>query len=186
MHGLSNPLFAMMGLTIYDYSFMYDISLPVIVTVREENVYKGQDLVLNFAIEANILDNVPVKANGEITTSTPAVDLNVDSPNQLINRTIIISTADSQTGEPVKDVGVTYVCATDTYIGDTKITDGKATLEAKYPFCMLGGKITFDSDDYFAKPIHFSNQVDGNDLKIDVEMDPIKTINFEIRQLNTT
>ena len=154
----------MLNFAVNDYSFRYDLSYPVVVTISDPSAFKGEGYTFNYAMEATIRQNVPVSEN--ITTvnifNQPSVSL--ESSLQKTNRTITITTYDKYTKQALDGVIISYTCGDKFTIGQTTIKDGKAVLQDRFPYCELGGEIDYEKPGYMGGAIDFNNP-DGTDPK---------------------
>lgn len=135
------------------YNFFYDVSYPVIIEIREENAYLGNDYSFFFAMEANIRKNYDWRAyendsaqivwtDEDMTLSLEQEEeqfdalanktVNIDmsakklfgNKNQFVSQPLKITTMDYLTGRPLEGVKV------DVGIGTYTSTNiGKTTLQ---------------------------------------------------------
>lgn len=118
------------------YNFFYDVAYPVVVELREPNVYLGKDFVFMFAMESNIRKNLDWRAyandSGPIPWN-PETDVTIklnqkeeqfdpianktyniptsakklfNNPAQFISQAIKVKTRDYLTGMPLENVNV--------------------------------------------------------------------------------
>ena len=171
---MENFIFDMLGLTIYDYTFYYDMSFPVLITI------KADDLTFNFAIESNIRNNLPLTSDMSLdrTESVGTTPL-FSSPTQRVNRTITIFVKDAFSKKPLDNASVYYSCGGKLFIGKTK--QGK--LSDKFPFCMFGGTIIVDKGGYSKKEILFDNHESKMGETFWLELYPLVEKNIEVRKI---
>ena len=175
------------------YETHYDISYPVMVTVRDSTAFNGEGYNLVFGLESNIRNN-RAAVGGEILAPAPrkisSLACNKDQRNTELIKTVVV---DSFTKEPIENVklGFTIPGQEDCEIG---LTDQSGTVESKYP-AVYGGVINLIHPEYLTDfyPINTYKYKDNKALlgyavaDVDVaekvvEMDKIKTINIKIKK----
>jgi len=131
------------------YYNTYDLSYPVLVSVRDPTAFGGEGYTFNFALESNIVNNRPAEADyiqppvvQSLSSSMVCDDNKRDT--QLI-RTVVI---DSFTKEPLDLVKIGFDVPNQDYceIGETN-TQG--TLDAKYP-AVYGGNVELIKTNYLS------------------------------------
>jgi hypothetical protein len=181
----------MVGVFMTEYKFKYDLSYPVKVKIKDPNAFSGQGYEFDFAMEANIRKNIPIKSNITVTNLGGVNTLRMDSELQKVNRTIIIESYDKHTGKPLDNVIISYRCERLYDIGYTKLNgttnnNMKAVLAERFPFCQFGGEIVYEKDGYMGGAVSYDN-TEGNDLKaFKVELWPIQDKNIIVYKRNAT
>ncbi len=180
-----NFVLKMMGFAMNDYSFKYDLSYPVIVSIKDSTAFNGEGFTFNYAMEANIRQNVPIKDNMTAVQIVNAPTIDIDDVSQRVNRIITIESYNKYTKEPLTDVLISYKCGGEFTIGSTKMLNGKAILSDKFPFCEFGGEIVYEKVGYMSGVIDYSN-TDGTDSKnFRVEMWPMREKKIKVYKRTT-
>lgn len=167
------PLMKAVGVFIKEYKFKYDISYPLIVSIKDPTAFNGEGYNFNYALEVNVRKNVPVKGNLSVVDIGGTGSIRLDSLTQRVNRTITVKTIDAHTGNTLDDVYIYYRCGTQYLIGKTVKENNDASISDKFPFCQFGGQIVYEKSGYMGSAIDYDN-TEGNDAKsFTVELWPI-------------
>lgn len=167
------PLMKAVGLFIKEYKFKYDISYPLIVSIKDPEAFNGEGYNFNYALEVNIRKNVPVKGNLSVVDIGGTGSIRLDSVMQRVNRTITVKTVDAHTGEALDGVYVYYRCGSQYLIGKTEKKNNDALIAERFPFCQFGGQILYEKSGYMGSGIDYDNP-EGNDAKsFTVELWPV-------------
>lgn len=129
------------------YYSVYDVSYPVLVSIRDPNALLGKGYNFVFALESNIRNNLAAKA--EFKQPEPirrAFDSMVCDENKMNTGMIKTIVVDSATFEPLEAVriGLTIPEQDDCIMG---LTDSDGVFESKYP-AIYGGVMSFIKDEY--------------------------------------
>ncbi|MFT4304624.1 MAG: hypothetical protein ACMXX8_00900 [Candidatus Woesearchaeota archaeon] len=177
---LRNFITDMLRIIIYDYSFEYDLSFPVVTTLKLNDVYKNEDLYLRFGIQANIRNNIPL--NVEFDEGFKDIDFKpsygYEDEETFSYDPVLVYTFDSVTGMLIDDVEIFYSCGRETFIEKTYF----GYVFEYFPFCMFGGRIIARHEDYATKVVAFDNH-DEIDKELILEMYPLKEIEVEVRKI---
>jgi hypothetical protein len=173
---MSVDMLALFG--IQKYNFLFDVSFPTKVTLKDDQAFNNQGYIFNFMLEGNVRDNrallteyVPIEITG-IESGTMVCDQDKRNSGEVEMMVEDISNS------PIADVEVSFNCGTDScYIGSTN-SAGKLT--SKLPICM-GGLVTFAKEDYLRISSPISTDLNREDT-IDIEMTPIITTNFIVKK----
>ncbi len=129
------------------YYNTYDISYPVLVTIRDAQAFDSEGYNFVIALESNIRNNNVVKSNYiqpvPITALEKSMTCDEDKRDTELVKTIVI---DSSTFEPLEAVQIGFDVAND----DTCMmgaTDKAGELETKYP-TVYGGVMSFSKENY--------------------------------------
>lgn len=170
----------MIGFFMTEYKFKYDISYPVIIKLNDPEAFNGEGYEFNYAMEANIRQNVPVDGTIKVIDFGGIKGIELDSELQKVNRTITIETIDKHTKEPLEEVIITYQCGESFLLGQTEIENGKAVLKERFPYCALGGKILYEKQGYMGSSIDYNNP-EGSDAKsFKLELWPLQEKNIVV------
>ncbi|NQV91384.1 hypothetical protein HQ489_02825 [Candidatus Woesearchaeota archaeon] len=131
------------------YYNTYDLSYPVLVSIRDSKALGGTGYTFNFALESNIVNNAAAVADYVqppiIQSLNPSMVCDKNKRNTQLVRTIVV---DSFTKEPLDLVKIGFDVPNQDYceIGETN-TQG--TLDAKYP-AVYGGNIELVKSNYLS------------------------------------
>jgi hypothetical protein len=172
--GGDNIIMKMMSFAFNDYSFKYDISYPVIVSIRDPEAFNGEGYTFNYAVQANIRQNVPITQNMTVVSISNVPSIDLEDTDLRTDRMITIEAYDKYTKEPLEDVLVSYKCGYDILIGSTAMKAGKAILSDKFPFCEVGGTIVYEREGYMSGVIDYTNVAGSDSKNFRVELWPLK------------
>lgn len=117
-----------------DYRFWYDISFPVLVTIRDDSALEGRGYTFRFALEGNIRDNNHTSETYANLANDTGKKLacNLNQRNSPLLR---IETRDSMTGAPVVNARVDFVLGNEAcVIGFTELDENNhSVLTAAFP-----------------------------------------------------
>ncbi len=134
-------------LTVNHYYSTYDLSYPVLVTIRDPAALEGRGYTFAFALEANIRNNA-IPPEGQV--QLPPVALEQKSmacdPNKKNTQPLKTLVVDSATLEPLEavQIGFTIPEQDDCVMG---LTDDDGEFESTYP-AVYGGVASFIKDEY--------------------------------------
>jgi hypothetical protein len=122
----------MFKFSMNDYWMSYDVSYPVMVTLKTEK--NGQPYQMQFALEANVRNNQPLFQNAVLGNVDSKKTMMCES-EQKLSGNIVIKTKDSY-GYDISDVDLFYKCGeTGCFVGKT---DSDGYLKTKLPLCVNG------------------------------------------------
>lgn len=168
-----------------EYRFTYDVSYPVLVTIRDVEAFGNDGLVMNFALESNVRSNMPVSPganefDSSLVPSALSSERFCDGAN-LNSEPVRIKVRDSFTNEPVSRVSLEYTCGPDNcFLGTTESHSDGIYFEGKFPAC-LGGLLEISSRDYGSKYVEISLEP-GEEVELpDFYIHPIVELDAEIK-----
>lgn len=182
----------------FDYSQQrfdthYDVSYPVLVTLKDDNAFDGEGYQFVFALESNIRNNKPAVADQpwKVETTFMADSLTCHENTWVAGdlKTVVV---DSYTKEPISEVKVTF-SVPNREDCDVGITDVDGELSSKYP-AVYGGLMGFMKEEYLTNfyPIDtykyrntsalIGYAVQGAASSKVIELDKIKTINVTVKK----
>lgn len=172
-----NPFLSFLG--IKQYKFAYDVSYPVLVTLNDPTGLDGGPFTFNFAIEANIRNNVPLLENSvQLSSAGNVASTMVCNPDNFNSPGAKITVTDSMTNIPVENVLVYYSFGSEScLLGQTEMKNGKAVLETKMPVGI--GTLILTKDDYSSKSIPFAT-TRQQQQKVDVLLDSYVDLKVKI------
>ena len=168
-----------LGVGIQRYDFLYDISYPVVITIKSPEAFNGRGYSFRFALEANIRNNKPINSSFvSLRQKSDQASMFCDI-NKRNSGSIKIKTVNAQTNQALDNVMVYYSCGTEScFIGET---DDNAVLEAEFPVC-AGGIVTFSKPDFLGYSEFLSTEPDkGMDLPL-ISLEPLVYKNIEIKK----
>ncbi len=158
-----------------DYLIGYDLSFPVLVTLRVPDKVTGKPYELQFALEGNIRNNRPLYEGVNISGATEET-MFCDSNQRVVQSTI--KTINSY-GQPVGKADIFYKCGdSGCYIGST---DGNGLLKTKLPVC-VNGVIIADKNGYAGKPKRITT-IHNKKVSVEMELSKIKEFSIDARKL---
>lgn len=168
------PLF----MTINRYNFPYDLSYPVQVEIRNPYALNGEGYVFNIMLEQNMRNTEPAVLGQPFNLTLPVREPSMFcDPEQKTAGPITLNVKNGQTGQPLSDVNVAYLCGEEICsIGKTG-TDGK--LIEKYPLC-LGGNLRVVKMGMPSANLQL-DLVDETEYNFTITLPPIRKLNASIR-----
>jgi len=170
-----SDLVALIG--VQHYSFIYDLSFPVLVEIYDPSALNSQGYRFKFFLEGNIRQNEPMTTDfrpieGVFIESTMLCDENKRTSGE-----ITINAKDYVTDEPLDNVQIAYSSLEENcLIGTTE--DG--TFKGKFPV-MLGGTINFLKEDYITYSQRFDTELNKKD-QVDIKLKPKLTKKFTVKK----
>ena len=148
------------------YSFVYDLSYPVMVEIRDDKALNGKGYTFRFFLESNIRRNEPMEQNYLSMTGAAVNDVSMlCDENKRNSGNIAANVKDGMTGQPLDDVLVSFACTGETcLIGST---DDEGKLESGFPVC-IGGVVTFAKDEYPVSSMPLNTELDKDDSILQV------------------
>ncbi len=179
--GIASDMMPFIG--INKYKFYYDVSFPVLITIKDSEAFYGRGFTFQFFIEANMRNNAPMASFNE------SIDLEeeLSMPSRFCYQTsknsgnISFNVLNSVTGQPIDDVQIFYSCADENcFMGDTD----NGAYEEQFPIC-LGGVVTLmkkdQDDEYMTKSIYLDTKLD-EDRSFDIELEPFIELEYDVRK----
>ena len=143
------------------YHNTYDLSYPVLVSVRDPKAFSGEGYTFNFALESNIVNNRAAVADyiqpAVIQSLSPSMVCDKNKRDTELIRTVVV---DSFTKEPLDLVKIGFDVPNQEYC-DIGETNTQGTLDAKYP-AVYGGNIDLVKSNYLSgiMPVNTYNYKD--------------------------
>ena len=143
------------------YNFVYDLSFPVLVEIKDESALSSKGYTFRFFLESNIRRNEPMESNFiSITGFTERQTSMLCDEDKRNSGNVTVTILDSETEQPLDDVYVSFACTDETCsIGSTG-SDGR--LKSSFPVC-IGGVATFAKDDYLTLSVPLNTELDKDD-----------------------
>ncbi|MBD3208935.1 hypothetical protein GF367_00770, partial [Candidatus Woesearchaeota archaeon] len=168
-----------LGFGMHDYSFVYDVRLPLLIVLTDVAAFDGDGLSLIFAIETGLAGNEPI-----LYTQAPELTVNdtydyFSDEDYFLDSVAFITAQDAFTGTPLENVSVTYMCGEDAvHVGTT---DEQGMVVDFMPFC-IGGLLTGSREGYYAGSVPVS-VVDDEDVAVTLNFTPLQTFDLQVRSL---
>ncbi|MBI2102387.1 hypothetical protein HYT55_00990, partial [Candidatus Woesearchaeota archaeon] len=129
------------------YETHYDISYPILITLRDATALDGEDFIFNFALESNIRNNAPAPAGKPEVERDPIalspIHCNPEQKETGLLKTVVV---DSYTKEPLEAVRIGFSIPEQEEC-EMGLTDNAGELEDKYP-AVYGGVVSYVKQDY--------------------------------------
>jgi len=176
------------------YYTVYDLSYPVLVSLRDPLAFDGEGFDFVFALESNIRNNKPAESGEELLPPVAAFSKSmVCDENKYDTELLKTIVVDSSTGESLEavQIGFTVPEQDDCVMG---LTDSEGGFESEYP-AVYGGVMNFikegyltnfypiDTYKYNEKPEIIGYAVEGYPEEV-IELHPFKTINVTVKKKN--
>jgi len=130
------------------YNTVYDLSYPVLVTLRDSRAFDGEGYVFMFGLEANIRNNEAIEKTEEIFNPPLSLSKSMvcdkDKRGTEVLKTKVVDS--SEWGEALEDVRIGFdVQGQDNcFMG---LSDSEGELESDYP-AVIGGTVSFIKEGY--------------------------------------
>ena len=176
---------------IQRYSFAYDVSFPVVISIKDPNALRGKGYTFNFALEGNLRNNEPMtKEFYPISQIDFGGKTMLCDENKRNTGTINIFLKDGITGGQVDEAVVTFTSGGEgCMIGMTEAT-GKAStdkagssskeipaMSTKLPVGC--GFLSFTKENYLGKNKYLCTDLE-KEMNINEQLEPYRTVNFTI------
>ncbi len=179
----SGSNFALLPITINRYQFAYDFSYPVLVEIRNSEAFNTEGYSFNFFLEQNL------RNSDAFTTDVPefqaaaartAPSIFCD-PKQQTSGTVSLFVKDAKNLKGTEDASVSFLCGDNACMfGSTR----NGSLSSKFPRC-VGGTLRINKQGYasFSSPLDTQRE---EPMKIDVLLEPVRTVNATVRNFALT
>jgi hypothetical protein len=119
------------------YNFAYDVSLPVLVELVDEDAFNKKGYSFKLFLEANMRASDPLPAAYAPEEQVSIIGRTLlCNPGHWTSGNVTIRTLNARDKSPVADAALTYRCGTESCIIGT--TDGSGTLTTRLPPCIGG------------------------------------------------
>ena len=170
------------------YQFGYDVSYPVLVTIRSPDAFNNQGFIFNFALESNVRNTIPVSPSIVTADFTQSVGGSLFrsmfcSKENFKSGDISVRVVDADTNEPLEGVSIDYHCAVEScMMGSTRNTGSDTILESKFPICP-GGFIEASLLGYESVSIPLSTELDVGFEIPDIRLEKIREKDIQVKVL---
>lgn len=179
--------FMKLNFNMNQYFVQYDLSYPVLVTIRDDDALNGEGFNFVFALESNIRNNVAAQG-GFSETRLPIQESLVCKLNQRNSEVINTIVLDSSTLQPIDEVQVGFGIPEqqDCVMG---YTNSAGLLATRYPL-VYGGVSSYIKDGYLSAFYDFDTygyeegRVSAKEAQNVIMIHPYKTINISIKKKN--
>ena len=134
-------------LDIHRYYSTYDLSYPVLITLRDPNALEGRGYTFAFALESNLRNNqIPTEGYTQPAPVAALQESMVCDPNKRNTELVKTVVVDSSNLEPLEavQIGFSIPEQDDCAMGST---DNQGEFESKYP-AVYGGVASFVKNEY--------------------------------------
>ncbi|MDP7115636.1 MAG: hypothetical protein QF915_01135, partial [Candidatus Woesearchaeota archaeon] len=170
-------------LGIQRYTFLYDISFPVLVEVYDPAALNNQGYKFQFMLEANIRNNERMDKDFlqldalSIRQSSQLCD--IDKRN---SGNISVKVVEEGANSNVESAQVTFSCGREScFIGKTPLS---GELTEQFPIC-LGGLVSFLHPDYLKRTVHLSPKLDET-YSINMSLFKREDVPYEVKKFKLT
>ncbi len=174
-----NDMLPLVGLT--RYTFAYDLSYPVLVTIYDPAAFYGKGYTFQYLVEVNLRNNEPLAAD-----FVPLRQLTMGGGKELCEEQhktagpLTVYVRDTQTNAPVPNMPIGFNCAgTGCILGET---DENGVFSSPFPSC-INGQISAVSQDYVAEGTTITTQED-QPLTVNLQASLIKDVPFSVKKWN--
>lgn len=173
----ANSLISFFG--IQTYRFVYDLSFPVLVEIKEPFALNGQGYTFSFFLEGNIRNNKPMPVDFEPLERASLSESSLLCDTRTSGNVTVIVKAGA-TKKPVGDAQVLYTIIDEScFIGST---GAGGTLTETFPVG-VGGVVNVLKEDYIGKAVEFDPRI-NEDAELKVELQPIYTKKVVVKKKN--
>ncbi|MFP4117885.1 MAG: hypothetical protein ACLFTR_03090 [Candidatus Woesearchaeota archaeon] len=171
------------------YHFTYDVSFPVLVSIRDRDAFNEDGFIMNLALETNVRSNTPASPGDEMNNLSA---MSGDNPfggsrmcrsNNLDVEDLKLTVVDSVTGEEIDGVAVEYVCGREScFLGNTESHSDGTYFKGDFPACM-GGILELSARDYGPKEVEMSLESGEAPSIPEIELDPVTDVDVRVKVL---
>ena len=168
------------------YQFGYDVSYPVLVTIKDDDAFDGDGFTMKLALESNVRNNMPlaptdVENDNEGVPSSFYESVFCDREN-FKSEPVKVEVRDPATNQQLEGVNLEYTCGERTCrIGMTSQKSDGTYLEGPMPKC-AGGLLEMSLAGYASKSVPLST-TGNNDVFVREELQPVQEKNVQIKVL---
>ncbi|MBI4141742.1 hypothetical protein HY484_02345, partial [Candidatus Woesearchaeota archaeon] len=164
---------------IQRYNFGYDISLPVLVELKNPFAFNGEGYTFNFALEANLRNNKPMPAEFKplkliADVGLPSMFCDADKRNGGV---LDVTLIDGKNKKPIDDALISYNCGTESCALGTTV---KGTLNTMMPKC-LGGVLSAEKFDYHPVFVPF-DILSSENRNVTLIIEPYRYVDFSVKK----
>ncbi|MFP4568337.1 MAG: hypothetical protein ACLFN8_05325 [Candidatus Woesearchaeota archaeon] len=177
------PLMGDIGTTTYEFS--YDMVVPILITIEEEESYGGEGYYFQFALTSNLQGNRPRSPEFNGTRFDPADYEDYESGFAALDqRTVPINLMilNAYTSETIRNVPLYYSCGDYGMYLEPITNEDEHSLKTKIPPC-IGGTLSLDDHRYLLEPITDDFLVGAGEKQILAELYPAKELALELTTL---
>ncbi|MFA6072546.1 MAG: hypothetical protein WC758_00335 [Candidatus Woesearchaeota archaeon] len=181
--GIINLLFLQLGSTSYE--FAYDISYPVLVTLEDDEAFKGEGYLFQYPFEVNIRNNKPYSNDSIFIKSSDFPEFETNQYSMYSQRTVPVklNIINGFNERPETDIIIGYTCADTTIaVGVSELKDGQAVIETMLPPC-LGGFFGILNREYSMDNI-YQDVILDSPINLLVKVYPEKEITISVEKKN--
>ncbi len=156
------------------YSFVYDVSYPVVVTINDPKAFNDRGYSFRFALESNVRNNKALEGKSNASNYKTGYNYALQSissdSSQLCDidkRTsgVVEVSAKDSSGNPINDAVISFSCGEETC--NIGATNDSGKLNSRFPVC-LNGELSIIKKNHIAKRKVISTLIDKN-INVDFE-----------------
>ncbi|MBI2139441.1 hypothetical protein HYU14_00840 [Candidatus Woesearchaeota archaeon] len=167
------------GIILQQYNFVYDISFPVKVTIRDTEAFNGEGYLFTFFLEANIRQNDPMpSAYSRIEALQPSGNSQFCDSDKKTSGEITIEAKDSVSEQPIPEVQVIISTGTENCLIGT--TDEEGKLVSQFPVA-FGPVVSFTKPGFIGYSQRIEPRVDKKQF-LSIALNPKVAKSFEIQK----
>lgn len=166
------------------YEFLYDYSIPVLVSIVNPHAFMGKGYSFKFFMESNVRDNKALNTTGigtpfDVGELPPVGKSMLCDANKRTSELATIIVTDAFSGDGLDEVMVSYTCGSETcQIG---MTGYQGILETKFPMC-AGGQIQMNKQGYLPVTGGLSTSTKGDPFTLQVTMSPFREKDIVVKK----
>jgi len=164
---------------LHKYDFVYDLSFPVLVEIRDPDAFKGEGYSFKFFLEANVRNNLPMTSEFELLPSD-SVSFNtmLCDLNQRTSGNVTIAVKDARTNQGIDAALVGFTCGKESCtIGETS---SEGTLITQLPRC-LNGLLSANKLEYQTRFVPM-DVLNDQDTQAEIKLEPYRYRNFAAKK----
>lgn len=168
-------------MTINRYQFSYDMSFPVLITIKDDEAFNTRGFTFQFMLESNIRNGHPVASEYDFIVAEQVSQNLFCDPGQRLGTRILLDVTDAKTGDRISEANTIFSCGSQQLVDSCAMgltTNGNLTVQL--PKC-LGGSLSVSKEGYAPKSILFDSDRTG-DKEIKVQLEPARQMNFELKR----
>jgi hypothetical protein len=173
---VSGTFFSLLGMK--QYTFNYDVSFPVLVTVTDAFAFSGSGLKFSFALESNLRRNAPMNSSFARLPRSAAISYFCDI-NQRNAGPIQVEVEDAFTGEPVPHARVDFLAGDEIcFVGFAELDENnRSVLYSNFPVGI--GELRVLKEDYMPTTGPFIAVLNASD-NVTMKLIPFMFINATV------
>ena len=168
------------------YQFGYDVSYPVLVTLRDPNAFAGDGYVFRFALESNVRQNMPVFESSDESSVQSQIPSSMRESvfcrrDNFNSGDIKIEVRSADSNQEIEGAIIEYNCGSDfCRIGQTSRIGNDIYFRGNFPVC-AGGILEVSALGYETKLLPLSTELDvGRELNV-IRLNPVFELDVNVK-----